>query len=133
MRFTELGTLPRANMWCPRAGRRPVRQDGHDVGQMDMPAQDQVHAGPGPGRQRALAPEQQVVHVGLDLGPHRMMGHHHPQLPGPGLPQPLLDTRDLGLGDFSVLATPRPGGVHADGQQAGVSNTGSSTAPSARL
>ncbi|KAG1542680.1 hypothetical protein G6F50_014074 [Rhizopus delemar] len=87
---------------------------------MDVPAQDQVDARLGPGRQRALAPDQQIGEIGFDLGAHRVVRHHDPQLARAGLAQALGHAGDLRIGNFTVLAAPGPCGVHADGQQTGV-------------
>ncbi|KAG1483080.1 hypothetical protein G6F53_014071 [Rhizopus delemar] len=70
---------------------------------MDVPAQDQVDARLGPGRQRALAPDQQIGEIGFDLGAHRVVRHHDPQLARAGLAQALghaLAGFDLALRGF---------------------------------
>src|SRR5690606_13023216 len=77
---------PGAGLERPGAALRSAAE-GRQVGQVDVPGQQQVGAGVDPGRDGMLPTDQQVGHIRRLNGAHRMMQHDHPQLARPRLTQ----------------------------------------------
>ena len=91
----------------------------HHVGQVDVPAHDNVCPGSGPLPQGGFVSAQQVLNVFGARHGNGLVHHHDAKLRRLGVCQAPGHALDLKAGDLPMFVPPGPGGVDAHHQQVG--------------